>query len=151
MIRQAHNYLVGALSGVTLIGIAIAVFVVLVSAQVFHDWPIAALSSHNDQSSVAPAKALPGADQTADTVPTGSTAAAAPTNAAKAVASTAAPTAKRAHRHHHGGLGLLHAAQYVADQRHADDAASARHRGRNLLLGDLFRTNHRRRWWIAAD
>ncbi|HEX4730969.1 MAG TPA: hypothetical protein VH299_06845 [Solirubrobacterales bacterium] len=100
MVRQAHNYLVGALSGVTLIGIAIAVFVVLVSAQVFHDWPIAALSSHNDQSSVAPAKALPGVDQTADTAPTGTTARPAHPNAAKAGAATAAPAAKRTHRHH---------------------------------------------------
>jgi hypothetical protein len=43
MIRQAHTYLVGAMSGATLIAIAIAVFVLLVSAQVFRDWPIAAL------------------------------------------------------------------------------------------------------------
>jgi hypothetical protein len=100
MVRQAHNYLVGALSGVTLIGIAIAVFVVLVSAQVFHDWPIAALSSHSDASSVAPAKALPGVDQTADTAPTGTTAGTAHPNAAKAGAATVAPTAKRAHPHH---------------------------------------------------
>ena len=40
MIRQAHTYLVGALSGVVVIGIAIAAFVVLVSAQVFHELPI---------------------------------------------------------------------------------------------------------------
>jgi hypothetical protein len=43
MIRQAHAYLVGAVSGATLIAIAIAAFVLLVSAQVFRDWPIAAL------------------------------------------------------------------------------------------------------------
>jgi hypothetical protein len=43
MIRQAHAYLVGAMGGATLIGISIAVFVMLVSAQVFTDWPIAAL------------------------------------------------------------------------------------------------------------
>src|SRR4051812_47545844 len=43
MIRQAHTYLVSAMSGATLIAIAIAAFVVLVSAQVFRDWPIAAL------------------------------------------------------------------------------------------------------------
>ncbi|HEU4392081.1 MAG TPA: hypothetical protein VFR04_00440 [Solirubrobacterales bacterium] len=43
MIRQAHTYLVGAMGGATLIAIAIAVFVVLVSAQVFRDWPLAAL------------------------------------------------------------------------------------------------------------
>lgn len=43
MIRQAHTYLVSAMSGATLIAIAIVVFVLLVSAQVFRDWPIAAL------------------------------------------------------------------------------------------------------------
>src|SRR5260221_9670426 len=48
MIRQAHTYLVSAMSGATLIAIAIAVFVVLVSAQVFRDWPIAALGAGGD-------------------------------------------------------------------------------------------------------
>src|SRR5688500_13713709 len=43
MVRQAHTYLVGAVSGATLIAIAIAAFVLLVSAQVFGDWPIAGL------------------------------------------------------------------------------------------------------------
>jgi len=43
MIRQAHTYLVSAMSGATLIAIAIAAFVMLVSAQVFRDWPLAAL------------------------------------------------------------------------------------------------------------
>jgi hypothetical protein len=43
VIRQAHTYLVGAMGGATLIAIAIVVFAVLVSAQVFRDWPIAAL------------------------------------------------------------------------------------------------------------
>ena len=43
MIRQAHTYMVGAVSGATLIALAIAVFVLLVSAQVFRGWPIAAL------------------------------------------------------------------------------------------------------------
>jgi hypothetical protein len=49
MVRQAHTYLVGAMSGATLIAIAIAVFVVLVSAQVFRDWPIAALSGGGNE------------------------------------------------------------------------------------------------------
>lgn len=52
MIRQAHTYLVGALSGVVVIGIAIAAFVVLVSAQVFHELPLPALSS-SDQTAAA--------------------------------------------------------------------------------------------------
>src|ERR1700761_9518442 len=98
MIRQAHKYLVGALSGVTLIGIAIAVFVVLVSAQVFHDWPIAALSSHDDQAAVAPAKALPVAAQSGDAAPAAPPTGAAHTNFAKAGGATGA--AKPAHRHH---------------------------------------------------
>jgi hypothetical protein len=58
MIRQAHTYLVGALSGVVVIGIAIAAFVVLVSAQVFHDLPIPALSSSDQKAAVSQNKAL---------------------------------------------------------------------------------------------
>jgi hypothetical protein len=48
MIRQAHTYLVSAMSGAALIAVAIAVFVVLVSAQVFRDWPIAGLGGDGD-------------------------------------------------------------------------------------------------------
>ena len=40
---------------------------------------------------------------------------------------------------------LLHVPQYAADQSHADDAGSARHRGRDLFLGALFRADRRRR------
>lgn len=61
MIRQAQTYLFGALSGVVVIGIAIAAFVVLVSAQVFHDLPIPALSSSDQNAAaVSPAKAVNG-------------------------------------------------------------------------------------------
>src|SRR5262249_9099255 len=68
MIRQAHTYLVGALSGVVVIGIAIAAFVVLVSAQVFHDLPIPALSSSDQKAAaVSQAKALPSPDVAATT------------------------------------------------------------------------------------
>jgi hypothetical protein len=66
MIRQAHTYLVGAMSGATLIAIAIAAFVLLVSAQVFRDWPIAALGSGDEGASVSsaqPAGATPAAAQ----------------------------------------------------------------------------------------
>ena len=60
VIRQAHTYLVGALSGVTLIGIAIAVFVVLVSAQVFHELPIVNVSSPDHKpAAISSGKALP--------------------------------------------------------------------------------------------
>jgi hypothetical protein len=66
MIRQAHTYLVGALSGVVVIGIAIAAFVVLVSAQVFHDLPIPALTSSDQKpAAVSPAKALNGSSDRA--------------------------------------------------------------------------------------
>lgn len=50
MIRQARTYLVSAMSGAGLIAIAIAVFVVLVSTQVFRDWPLAALGDKPDDS-----------------------------------------------------------------------------------------------------
>ncbi|HVY97798.1 MAG TPA: hypothetical protein VHA54_12625 [Solirubrobacterales bacterium] len=59
MIRQAHTYLVSAMSGATLIAIAIAAFVFLVSAQVFRDWPIAALGGNGD---AGVSKAKPVAD-----------------------------------------------------------------------------------------
>jgi hypothetical protein len=55
MVRQAHTYLVGAMSGATLIAIAIAVFVVLVSAQVFKDWPLAALGGGDETAAVSKA------------------------------------------------------------------------------------------------
>lgn len=56
MIRQAHTYLVGAMGGATLIAVAIAVFVVLVSAQVFRDWPIAALGDGGESAAVSQAQ-----------------------------------------------------------------------------------------------
>jgi hypothetical protein len=55
MVRQAHTYLVGAMSGVTLIAIAIAAFVLLVSTQVFTDWPIAGLGG-SDEAAVSDAQ-----------------------------------------------------------------------------------------------
>jgi len=58
MVRQAHTYLVGAVGGTTLIAVAIAVFVMLVSAQVFRDWPIAALGDGGSQEA-AVSKAQP--------------------------------------------------------------------------------------------
>ena len=42
-----------------------------------------------------------------------------------------------------GRARLLHAAQHAADHRHPDDAGSARHRGRDLLLGVLSRARPR--------
>lgn len=65
MIRQAYTYLVGALSAVVVIGVAIGVFVVLVCAQVFHELPIPVLSGHDQKTAVAPAKMLTPADRQA--------------------------------------------------------------------------------------
>ncbi len=108
MIRQAHTYLVGALSGVTLIGIAIGVFVLLVSAQVFHDWPIAELGGHEQKAAVAPAQALPANGGVDATVGNGTGAAGARRNAAKAGAGTTATAARHAARHHQGaGAGAV--------------------------------------------
>ena len=74
MIRQAYTYLVGALSAVVVIGVAIGVFVVLVCAQVFHELPIPVLSGHDQKTAVAPAKALSPADrQPVAVAPTGGT------------------------------------------------------------------------------
>jgi hypothetical protein len=94
MIRQAHTYLVGALSGVTLIGIAIGVFILLVSAQVFHEWPIADLGGHNENSAVSSGQALPTTGGVAATVGTG--ASAGRPNAAKAAAGAVPTTPKHA-------------------------------------------------------
>jgi hypothetical protein len=58
VIRQAHTYLVGALSGVTLIGIAIGVFILLVSAQVFHEFPLADAGGHTEKAGLSTAKAV---------------------------------------------------------------------------------------------
>lgn len=55
MVRQARRYLVGAVSSVTVVSIAIVLFVVLVSAQVFRDWPIAALGGGGEKSAVSAA------------------------------------------------------------------------------------------------
>lgn len=57
MIRQAHSYFLGAMSGTALIAGAVVVFVVLVSAQAFKDWPISALGGGFGESApLAPGK-----------------------------------------------------------------------------------------------
>lgn len=84
MVRQAHTYLVGAMSGATLIAVAIAVFVVLVSAQVFSRWPIVALGGDSDSAAVS--KAHPAAGSAADAA---GALVAATTAARKAAAATA--------------------------------------------------------------
>ena len=81
MVRQAHTYLVGAVSGATLIAIAIAAFVLLVSAQVFGDWPIAGLGG-SQETAVHESQPVAGAGSGAD--PAAASAAAATTAAAGA-------------------------------------------------------------------
>lgn len=56
MIRQARNYLLGAVSGAGLIAVALVAFVLLVSVQVFEDWPIADLVGGGDESAVSVAE-----------------------------------------------------------------------------------------------
>jgi hypothetical protein len=61
--RQAHSYLVGAVSGTTLVATAIVAFVALVSLQAVRDWPLAGLGDGGSGSSagsgsVAPARSL---------------------------------------------------------------------------------------------
>ena len=46
---------------------------------------------------------------------------------------------------------LLHVPQHAADQCHADDAGSARHRGRDLFLGALFRARRRASRWARSS
>src|SRR4051794_2256610 len=81
MIRQARTYLVGAMSGATLIALAIAAFVVLVTAQVFTDWPVGALGDGGGEAAVSAAKPA-GGEGTA-------------TEAAARGAGTASPTGAR--------------------------------------------------------
>jgi hypothetical protein len=56
MIRQARAYMVGAMSGASLIAVAIAVFVLLVSTQVFGDWPVAGLLGGGEEPGVSKVK-----------------------------------------------------------------------------------------------
>lgn len=84
------------MSGVTLIGVAIAVFVVLVSAQVFHDFPLSALTGGSNNDSVAPAKAVATTGGDATTATTGGTLGKA--NPAGAAAATAAPAGVKGNR-----------------------------------------------------
>ncbi len=90
MVRQAHTYLVSAVSGATLVAAAIAVFVVLVSVQVFEAWPITGIGGGNDGTSVSSGQA---------TEPGAASAAAGTTRGAVAGAgSTASPAAGNATR-----------------------------------------------------
>lgn len=79
MIRQAHSYMAGAVSGAALIATAIVIFVVLVAAQVFKDWPVPNLGLEaGDDASVSISPGHPvaqpgGAGPAAAGVPAGAT------------------------------------------------------------------------------
>ncbi|MFL5899662.1 MAG: hypothetical protein ACJ75S_00465 [Solirubrobacterales bacterium] len=53
MIRQAHTYLAGAVSGTALIGAAVVTFVMLVSLQALKDWPLAGIGGGGDSAAVS--------------------------------------------------------------------------------------------------
>ena len=61
MIRQAHTYLAGAVSGTALIAVAVVAFVVLVSVQALRDWPLAGLGGGGDDAAARPPAAAGGA------------------------------------------------------------------------------------------
>jgi hypothetical protein len=56
MVRQAKSYLVGAVSGAGLIAAALVAFVLLVSALVFEDLPVAGLVGGGNDPAVSPAQ-----------------------------------------------------------------------------------------------
>ena len=53
MVRQAHTYLAGAVSGTALIAAAVVAFVMLVSLQALKDWPLAGIGGDDDSSAVS--------------------------------------------------------------------------------------------------
>ena len=53
MIRQAHTYLAGAVSGTALVAAAVVVFVLLVSFQALRDWPLSGIGIGGDDSAAA--------------------------------------------------------------------------------------------------
>ncbi len=62
MVRQAHNYLAGAVSGTALVAAAVVVFVMLVSFQALKDWPLTDLIGGDDGASVSNGHAVQGGD-----------------------------------------------------------------------------------------
>lgn len=53
MVRQAHTYLAGAVSGTALIAAAVVAFVLLVSLQALRDWPLAGITGGGEDSAVS--------------------------------------------------------------------------------------------------
>jgi hypothetical protein len=53
VIRQAHSYLAGAVSGTALIAAAVVAFVMLISLQALKDWPLAGIGGGGDSAAVS--------------------------------------------------------------------------------------------------
>ncbi len=60
MIRQAHTYLAGAVSGSALVGAAVVAFVLLVSLQALKDWPLAGIGGAGGESAVSSGQPVQG-------------------------------------------------------------------------------------------
>ncbi|HEY5814729.1 MAG TPA: hypothetical protein VIS95_00120, partial [Solirubrobacterales bacterium] len=98
MIRQAQTYLVGAVSGTTLIVAAVLAFVALVSLQGLRDWPLAGIgggdeAAETDVIPVQPAAVGAGAADDQGAVGTTSGAGKAGTRAAGANGGSTSPAA----------------------------------------------------------
>jgi hypothetical protein len=68
MIRQAHTYLAGAVSGSALVAAAVVAFVLLVSFQALEDWPLAGIVGGGGESAVSDNRPAPGAAGTSGPV-----------------------------------------------------------------------------------
>jgi hypothetical protein len=112
MVRQAHTYLVGAMGGTTLIGVSIVVFVVLVSAQVFKDWPIAALGGGGEETAAVSSGHPEQSSPAAFTASNSPSAGAAPQRASGGVNGSSVPGGSVAR---HGGLTTLNGGSNQAD------------------------------------
>jgi hypothetical protein len=60
MIRQAHTYLAGAVSGTALIAVAVVGFVMLVSLQALRDWPLASIGGGGNSVAVSSGQPVAG-------------------------------------------------------------------------------------------
>src|SRR4051794_24438896 len=75
MIRQAHTYLAGAVSGTALVAAAVVAFVLLVSFQALRDWPLAGIGiGGDDTATTGPSNPGSGSAASAETGGAGATA-----------------------------------------------------------------------------
>jgi hypothetical protein len=64
MVRQAHTYLAGAVSGTALIAMAVVAFVLLVSLQALRDWPLAGIAGGSESAPVSSGQPAAGSGAT---------------------------------------------------------------------------------------